>query len=80
MFRWGNKNRGIPTKDGIYCQLHNKIFSSEAELEPRQSRNRSTEVNFMSNRGCGRRMWHRSLGRGWGLGRVWFGCGRGRMF
>lgn len=81
MFRWRNSNRGIPTKDGIYCPLHNKVYSSEADLEPRQFRNRPAEDNVMWHWGCGRGMSRgRGFGRRRGLGRGWFGWPRGRFF
>jgi hypothetical protein len=54
MFRWRNSCRGIPTKEGVYCPRLDKVFASEADLEPRQYRNRSNDANFPCNGGRGR--------------------------
>ena len=81
MFKWKNSTRGIPTKDGLYCPYHDKVFSSEDELEPRQHRNQSASFDFIDNRG-GQRGMGRGFGRGFGRGRErGLSCWRrGRMF
>jgi len=79
MFKWRNSTRGIPTKDGLYCPYHDKVFASEAELEPRQYRNQSASFTFMGGRGCQRGMGS-GLGRRFGRGQGLFGWCRGRMF
>ena len=81
MFKLKNPGRGIPNQNGIYCPLHDKVYASEEDLEPRQYRNRSADSNFICNWGRGRGMGPgcRGLGRrlGRGQGRGW---GRNRIF